>query len=382
MDSEFVVILKKIITEQGKETLHNSAKSKAFLSDYTHGEYKKESRLLLQALDVGVQKAIDCAKDITNCKLQQIRLLHEDYGLDEKVAEDVVNALALILRGDTTDIKISTEDSANKQSRKKDDSTQSTTATKTAPAAPGVQSLMKRGKLFLEDSDWEQADGYFDRVLDIDLEYAPAYIGKLCADLHVSKEELLGDYEELISQYNHFQKAIRFANANYRVKLEGYNKSIQERIAKEQERILVLNEIRKKIHEYQNCISAGYFHAAGLKADGTVVAVGYNEYGQCNTETWRDIVAITAGGYNKFGLKADGTVVAVGYNVYGQCNKTWRDIGPVSEQDRYKLKKHAEEQRKRAEEQQNKWKSAGLCRYCGGKLSLFGHKCKSCGKEN
>jgi len=48
--------------------------------------------------------------------------------------------------------------------------------------APSVESLMKRGKLFLEDSDWEKADGYFDRVLDIGPEYAPGYVGKLCAE--------------------------------------------------------------------------------------------------------------------------------------------------------------------------------------------------------
>lgn len=28
------------------------------------------------------------------------------------------------------------------------------------------------------------------------------------------------------------------------------------------------------------------------------------------------------------------------------------------------------------------WEANGLCRYCGGKLTIFGNKCKSCGKEN
>jgi tetratricopeptide (TPR) repeat protein len=40
--------------------------------------------------------------------------------------------------------------------------------TSAAPVAPGIESLMKRGKLFLEDSDWKQADDYFNKVLDID----------------------------------------------------------------------------------------------------------------------------------------------------------------------------------------------------------------------
>jgi len=101
MNPEFVVILQKLIAEQGKETLLNTAKCKALLSDYTRNEYKRESRFLSQALDAGVQKAIDKAENIKICKLQQIRLLHEDYGLDEKVAAGVVDTLALILRGDT-----------------------------------------------------------------------------------------------------------------------------------------------------------------------------------------------------------------------------------------------------------------------------------------
>jgi alpha-tubulin suppressor-like RCC1 family protein len=33
-----------------------------------------------------------------------------------------------------------------------------------------------------------------------------------------------------------------------------------------------------------------------------------------------DIVAIAAGAYHTVGLKSDGTVVAAGYNNFGQCN--------------------------------------------------------------
>ena len=67
-------------------------------------------------------------------------------------------------------------------------------------------------------------------------------------------------------------------------------------------------------------LDAGYHHTAGLKADGTVAAVGDNEYGQCDVSGWSDIVAISAGGYHTVGLKSDGTVIAVGNNDCGQCN--------------------------------------------------------------
>ena len=80
-------------------------------------------------------------------------------------------------------------------------------------------------------------------------------------------------------------------------------------------------------------VSAWDSHTVGLKADGTVVAVGYNDDGQCHVDGWgwTDIVAVSAGGSHTVGLKADGTVVAVGFNLYGQCDVDgWTDIVAVS----------------------------------------------------
>ena len=78
-------------------------------------------------------------------------------------------------------------------------------------------------------------------------------------------------------------------------------------------------------------IAAGFRHTVGLKSDGTVVAVGWNEYGQCDVSGWTDIVAVSAGDNHTVGLKSDGTVVAVGNNRYGQCDVGgWEDIVAVS----------------------------------------------------
>jgi alpha-tubulin suppressor-like RCC1 family protein len=67
-------------------------------------------------------------------------------------------------------------------------------------------------------------------------------------------------------------------------------------------------------------VAAGVGHTVGLKSDGTVVAVGYNEYGCCNVGGWTDITQVAAGFSHTAGVKSDGTVVAVGDNYYGQCN--------------------------------------------------------------
>jgi tetratricopeptide (TPR) repeat protein len=98
MNSLFTDILQKLVTEQGKEALLNSAKCKAFLADYTKGEYKKESRLLLQALEVGVQKAIDTTEELEICKKQQTRILQEEHFVAAEAAVDIVDTLALVLR--------------------------------------------------------------------------------------------------------------------------------------------------------------------------------------------------------------------------------------------------------------------------------------------
>jgi predicted Zn-ribbon and HTH transcriptional regulator len=98
MNTTFVDILKKLTAEQGKEAMLNPAKCKAFLADYTKGEYKKESRLLLQALEAGVQKEIITTVELEICKKQQIRILHEEHFLTAEAAVDVVDTLTLILR--------------------------------------------------------------------------------------------------------------------------------------------------------------------------------------------------------------------------------------------------------------------------------------------
>ena len=87
-----------------------------------------------------------------------------------------------------------------------------------------------------------------------------------------------------------------------------------------------------KVRDWQDIvdIACGYKHTVGLKADGTVLAVGDNTYGQCDVSGWTDIVSVAAGANTTIGLKADGTVLAAGDNTYGQCNVSgWMDIVAV-----------------------------------------------------
>lgn len=74
-------------------------------------------------------------------------------------------------------------------------------------------------------------------------------------------------------------------------------------------------------------IAAGNRHSVGLKSDGTMVAAGDNQHGQCEVGGWHGIVAISAGCVHTLGLRSDGTVVSAGHNEYGQCEVgEWRGI--------------------------------------------------------
>ncbi|MCI7726790.1 MAG: protein kinase [Clostridiales bacterium] len=89
-------------------------------------------------------------------------------------------------------------------------------------------------------------------------------------------------------------------------------------------------------------VDAGYMHTVGLRSDGTVVAteitnnngdMGEREidYGQCNVSSWTDIVAVAVGWYHTVALRSDGTVVATGANWSGQCDVSgWTDIVAVA----------------------------------------------------
>ena len=102
MEQGFIDVLQKLVNEQGNGALTDARKCKALISDYTGGEYKKESRFVVQAVEAGAAKAIEGASDLATCKKAQVRELEEEFGLSPAVAADIVDTLALVLRGKTT----------------------------------------------------------------------------------------------------------------------------------------------------------------------------------------------------------------------------------------------------------------------------------------
>ena len=89
--------------------------------------------------------------------------------------------------------------------------------------------LLKRAFMFLEDGDWNSANEYCEKVLDIDPENAQAYLGKLLSELRVRKLEALKDQAEPFDHNNNYQKAIRFADDKLKAALAGYIEHINTR---------------------------------------------------------------------------------------------------------------------------------------------------------
>ncbi len=59
-------------------------------------------------------------------------------------------------------------------------------------------------------------------------------------------------------------------------------------------------------------VAAGWNHSVALRSNGTLVAWGYNTWGQTNVPGLSNVTAIAAGAYHTLALKSDGTVVAWG----------------------------------------------------------------------
>ena len=120
--------------------------------------------------------------------------------------------------------------------------------------------------------------------------------------------------QSLLDEGKYLQALWAFSNLNY--------KDSQDKAQEARE---------KYIANHGAVVAAGDAYAVGLRSDGTVVAAGYNGYGQCDVSSWRNIVAVTARVRHTVGLRSDGTVVAVGSNSYGQCSvDSWKNIVAVA----------------------------------------------------
>ena len=211
---------------------------------------------------------------------------------------------------------------------------------------PNVTAMLDRGNLALEDGEWDKAKEFFDQALNMDARNAEAYLGLTLADLHLKTESGLSDLAEgqsAVANNANYQKFLRFASAERRQQIgEQVAAAEQEKQRREAEKAAEEAAVREAFRQKQSALRAaisaaqgmvavGYQHTVGLRADGTVVATGKNDSGQCSVSGWKGIAAIAVGADHTVGLKADGTVVATGKNEDGQCSVSgWKGIVAIA----------------------------------------------------
>lgn len=230
-----------------------------------------------------------------------------------------------------------------------------------------IAPLLKRAFMFLEDGEWSNADAYCEKILDMNPECSKAYIGKLMAEKHISKEEYLKDCNQTLETDKNYQKAVRFAEDNLKNKLISYNTEIAIRMDENSKALKPFMEYLndkncpikisfrenitcainaagkvfvsgKKINKDFNVsnweniksVSCEAGRIIGVKANGTIITTGSSFLYQRDNQKmkeWKNIVQVESGNNYTIGLRTNGTVVARGQNENGQCNvSNWNDI--------------------------------------------------------
>ncbi|MEE1139506.1 MAG: hypothetical protein U0M02_13605 [Acutalibacteraceae bacterium] len=235
-----------------------------------------------------------------------------------------------------------------------------------------ITPLLERTFIFLEDEEWQKADEYCEKVLDIDPQNIKAYLGKLMAEFKIKKLDDFNDCKIILENSNNYQKVISFGDEELVSFLKNVNESIKNRTnIKNQKKKQVVKKVLaigvpviavcvalivivktvvipmvkynkaieladsgeywqaisafNEIEDYKdskairfalwdniaerNTISAANFHMVCVRSDGTVAAYGENDDGECRVNAWKDVIAVSAGGDYTYGLQKNGQVL-------------------------------------------------------------------------
>lgn len=84
------------------------------------------------------------------------------------------------------------------------------------------QKLLNKSNRALAKRKWKKADAYADRILETDPESAYAYRNKLLAELKLTEERRLAEYEGSLSDHRYFLLALNYSTGSLNRRLMGY----------------------------------------------------------------------------------------------------------------------------------------------------------------
>jgi hypothetical protein len=99
IDKQFEIFLHNFIKLHNIEVFNDIPKCKSFLLDYAKGEYKKEIRLLLQALEINFHNAIKKSNDLNITRISLINQLQSEYFISEEIAVSLIDLLLSVIKG-------------------------------------------------------------------------------------------------------------------------------------------------------------------------------------------------------------------------------------------------------------------------------------------
>lgn len=130
---------------------------------------------------------------------------------------------------DATDLPaVENNQSENEQMHNYDEKITSTTH-------PEIVPLLQRVGLFLEDNEFDRADEYCERILDMEPTNADAYLGKLLVEFRCTTREQLKRCQVSIADSKNYAKIIRFGDGTQKSFVINAEKAIQAEISRQTE---------------------------------------------------------------------------------------------------------------------------------------------------
>ena len=213
------------------------------------------------------------------------------------------------------------------------------------------KALTKRGYIYLEDSDFENAIGFFDRALDENPEDGQAYLGKFLSTFHYIDVHSVDWEDERIDENRDIVRAVRYLpDAEKNTWIQNMEDGIKKRKVaalqvilqnkeKEQQRIEEVarqKELADTLYRNRktaaNMLAIGLTYGVGISSDQRihVYSSSAKTISATTMNNWHEITMIAGGESHVLGLRMDGTVVAAGSNSFKENNvSSWKNVKKI-----------------------------------------------------
>lgn len=179
-----------------------------------------------------------------------------------------------------------------------------------------INNLLKRVFLFLEDEEWEAAEEYCEKVLNIDYKNAQAYLGKMMVDYHIKSFDELSSLDIMFDNNKNYKRIIAYGDKQLISKLNGFLSCISNKVENSYLEKIYYSALNKKNNavtekDYKECIN--------LFAN----IIDYKNTKQMIDECSFKIEEI----YRKKELRYNNAVCLMNNGKYDEANNIFKDLG-------------------------------------------------------